>query len=89
MRVVFSTAVVKDAKKIKDKNAISKITSVIQQLKTVENLSEIPNIKKLKGSSIAYRIRIGDFRLGLYQYTKGEVELMRLLKRNDIYKFFP
>jgi len=89
MKVDFSKAIVKDAKKIKDKKTIEKIDALIHLLKETENLLEIPNLKKLKGNPFAFRIRIGDYRLGLYEYTKGEILLMRLLKRNDIYKVFP
>jgi mRNA interferase RelE/StbE len=89
MKVIFSKSIVKDAKKIKDKKTIEKIEALIHQLKKTENLVENPNLKKLKGTSFAFRIRIGDYRLGLYEYNKGEIVLMRLLKRNDIYKVFP
>jgi mRNA-degrading endonuclease RelE of RelBE toxin-antitoxin system len=61
---------------------------VILGIEAAEILSEIPNIKKLKGFSTAYRIRINDYRLGLY-YNNGVIEIARLVKRNDIYKVFP
>jgi mRNA interferase RelE/StbE len=89
MKVIFSKAIVRDAKKINDKKLVEKIDALIRDLKEAESLLEIPNLKKLKGSSFAFRIRIGDYRLGLYQYSEGEILLMRLLKRNDIYKVFP
>ena len=48
----------------------------------------ISNIKRMKGHSEAYRIRIEKYRLGFY--FDGEViELARFAKREDIYKLFP
>jgi mRNA interferase RelE/StbE len=42
----------------------------------------------MSGHPEAYRIRIGDYRLGFY-YTENQIEIARFLKRNDIYKVFP
>ena len=51
-------------------------------------IKERANIKKMKGHSGAFRIRIGKYRLGFY--FDGEViELARFAKREDIYKLVP
>ena len=42
----------------------------------------------MKGHSYAYRIRIGDYRLGFY-FEDNTIFLARFLKRSDIYKVFP
>ena len=42
------------------------LQKVILKLETAESLSEIHNLEKLKGHPIAWRIRIGDYRLGLF-----------------------
>ena len=42
----------------------------------------------MKGYKDFYRIRIGDYRLGLYT-ENHHVILSRLLPRKDIYKRFP
>ena len=34
-------------------------------LKTIDSLSELQNIKKIKGYDNYYRLRVGDYRLGL------------------------
>ncbi|WP_374754821.1 type II toxin-antitoxin system RelE family toxin [Dyadobacter psychrophilus] len=44
--------------------------------------------KKLKGFSNAYRIRIGDYRVGIF-VENNIVELARIAHRKDIYKVFP
>ena len=54
----------------------------------VDNIKAIKNIKKLKGHHDFYRIRIGDYRIGLESKNKT-IELIRFLHRKDIYKYFP
>ena len=49
---------------------------------------EIPTFKKLRGERNYFRIRIGDYRLGLK--IEGQlVTLVRILNRKEIYRYFP
>lgn len=67
------------------KNQISKL--VIQLIQTT-SLNKIPNFKKIKGFKNAYRIRLGNYRIGIR--VDGEtVILVRILHRKGIYKYFP
>ncbi len=51
-------------------------------------LSEINNIKKLKGEDNAYRIRVGDYRIGFFM--KGDTMIFsRVLHRREFYRYFP
>ena len=78
----------KDSDKIKDKNLLYSIADCIELLVKADNIKSIKNIKKLKGSNYFYRIRIGDYRIGL-EIKNETIELIRFLHRKDIYKFFP
>jgi mRNA interferase RelE/StbE len=78
----------KDTDKIKDKNLLFKIADCIESLQNADNIKEIKNLKKLKGSNYFYRIKIGEYRVGL-EIEKKSVELIRVLHRKDIYKYFP
>jgi len=59
-----------------------------------DTLSQTPvpfttlDVKKLKGLGSAYRIRIGDYRLGI-EYRETTVVFMRVLHRKEIYRYFP
>ena len=53
-----------------------------------ENLDSLKGVKKLHGHFFAYRIRIGDYRLGFFKENETII-LVRFLKRADIYKLFP
>jgi mRNA interferase RelE/StbE len=88
MKVEYLKQFSKDLSKINDETLKSNLFDVIILLKNTENINLLSNIKKMKGHSEAYRIRIGKYRLGLY--FDGEViELARFAKREDIYKVFP
>ena len=88
MNVIYTKTITKDVRKIKDKKLVDKLTAIIQQLKTTSSLEEVQQLKKLKGHPAAYRIRVGDYRLGFY-YEENTVILARMVKRSVIYKLFP
>lgn len=88
MEVVYLESLIKDLKKIKDKKLLKSLKAVFVNLEESEDLFQISSVKKMSGHPNAYRIRIGDYRLGFY-YEDGTIELARFVKRNDIYKLFP
>jgi len=49
---------------------------------------EIKSIKKLKGYKTAFRIRQGNYRIGIF-IEKGEVLFAAIALRKNIYKKFP
>jgi mRNA interferase RelE/StbE len=51
-------------------------------------VSDIVNIKKLSGFKYHYRIRIGNYRVGIV-IKNNEVIFERFLHRKDIYKYYP
>ncbi len=64
------------------------VRSAITSIQDAVSLSEILNIKKLRGFKTAYRIRIGDYRIGIF--VEGDVvQFARIVHRKDIYKVFP
>ena len=88
MIVEFTSRFSKDLDKINQASVKKDISDIIYEVKIAANLSEIKNIKKLKGHSTAYRIRTGDYRIGLF-VENGVVEFARAIHRKDIYKVFP
>jgi mRNA interferase RelE/StbE len=88
MKVKFNRKFLSDIKSIKDKKIKEQIKNVIIQLEEAQNLSLVKNVIKIHGYSSFYRIRIGDYRMGI-EFEDEEIEILRFLKRNDIYKVFP
>lgn len=88
MLSLFRESFSKDLSTINDSKVLSRIERIILEVESAKSISEINNIKKLKGAKTAFRIRVGDYRIGLF--IKGEVtEFIRVLHRKDIYKYFP
>ncbi|PVW17292.1 type II toxin-antitoxin system RelE family toxin [Marixanthomonas spongiae] len=88
MNLVYTKAITKDVRKIKDQKTKNAVLEIIQNIKKASTLKEVPSLKKMSGHPSAYRIRIGIYRMGLY-FEDDTVILARFLKRNDIYKVFP
>ncbi|MEK6482600.1 type II toxin-antitoxin system RelE/ParE family toxin [Catalinimonas sp. 4WD22] len=88
MNVRIDKSFEKDIKKIKDKKLLTKIADTIEQAQAAISSDAIKNIKKLKGSNSYYRIRIGNYRIGIA--VEGDtIDFIRFLPRKDIYKYFP
>lgn len=60
MKVEFLTKFTKDVDKLKVSHVKAAVVHVIELLESADSLSEIPNLKKLKGHKFAFRIKIGD-----------------------------
>lgn len=79
----------RDVDKVKDKKLLQKLRDCISQIENADNLGEIPHVKKMEGHGSFYRIKIGDYRLGMELTSNNEIILIRFLNRKDIYKYFP
>lgn len=88
MEVKIDKTFQKDVKKIKDKHILLKISNSIVNTQKAENPDQIKNLKKLRGTANEYRIRVGDYRLGII-ILNTTVKFIRCLHRKDIYKYFP
>jgi len=88
VNVEFKNSFVKDLKKIKEKQLQSQIRELIEKVESTENMTELENVKKLSGSDVYYRIRLGDYRVGL-KIENDIVCFVRFLHRKDIYRYFP
>ena len=88
MKIKFESKFSKDLRKIKDQKLLSQIKIVINECKLAQTLDDIKNLKKLKGYQIFYRIKIGDYRIGI-AIINDELIFTRFLHRREIYRFFP
>lgn len=88
MEIRFLKEFSKDLKKISDYSLLNRIMDIINKIESSENLNNIPNLKKMQGSNIAFRIRVGDYRVGIF-FENDLIELARIVHRKDIYKVFP
>ncbi|MDE2736878.1 MAG: type II toxin-antitoxin system RelE/ParE family toxin [Gemmatimonadota bacterium] len=88
MKVEFRNSFERDLRRIRDQAIKERIKTVIEQIEKVNDLTEASNVRKLRGGENHYRVRIGDYRLGLL-LNEGTVVFVRCLPRQDIYRYFP
>ena len=89
MRVAFRQSFERDLKKLKADRAMrQRIREMIEEVEAAGRLEEVTSLKKLSGGGAYYRIRVGDYRIGL-EVEGGNVTFVRCLHRRDIYRYFP
>lgn len=88
MKVEFNESFLKDLKAVKDKSVLAKVKAAIEASELADTLDQITHLKKMRGSREYFRIRIGDFRLGL-KLDGDTLVFVRFLNRKDIYRYFP
>ena len=60
----------------------------MEELEAARDIFEVSNVRKMEGWENHYRIRIGDYRLGVEM--EGEVAILqRFRHRRDFYLGFP
>lgn len=89
MKVEYLPSFVKDLKSLKGSSAYQRIkTLVFDDIPTYDSLEKIRNVKKLKDEDNAYRIRIGDYRIGFF-FKDQTITFARVRHRKEIYRVFP
>jgi mRNA interferase RelE/StbE len=68
---------------------LKKLTKVFEIIEKSNSLSEIVNCKKMVGCTDYYRIKIGNYRLGLEVINSSTIRFIIIAHRKDIYNKFP
>ncbi|HEY5326903.1 MAG TPA: type II toxin-antitoxin system RelE/ParE family toxin [Mucilaginibacter sp.] len=89
MDVIFDRSFSKSLNKLNDKEIRGKIEEVIIEVESADSLIQITNVKKMQGFKTFYRIRIGDYRIGIELENPTTLRFIIVLHRKDIYKKFP
>lgn len=87
MNIEIRKIFTKDADKL-PANIQRQLALIITNLQQAKQLTQIKDCKKIKGSKAAYRIRLNQYRIGFF-FENETIELVRVLGRKDIYKYFP
>jgi mRNA interferase RelE/StbE len=88
MEIVITKQFEKDVEKELSKPMQTKLASLIEELQQASSLDAIANVKKLKGYKTAYRIRMGEYRIG-FIVESNSIKLSRIMNRKEIYRYFP
>lgn len=88
MQYEFEKSFVRDFRKVKEKHLAQAILDVIDMVADANTIKDVKNVKKMSGFKSAYRIRIGDYRIGVF-VRKQIVIFAAFAHRKDIYRKFP
>lgn len=89
MRFRIEKSFDRDVGRIKDKKLLKKLRTFISTTENVDTIREISHMKKIEGYKSYYRVKIGEYRLGIEAVSEREVVFLRFLHRKDIYRYFP
>ena len=87
MKIEFKKSFLSDIKKLKSKSLKDSVSDCIKQVESSVNPTQIKNLKKLTGYDKYYRIRMGDYRIGV-KIENNSVYFVVFEHRKDIYKGF-
>jgi len=88
VRVSFEASFARDLRAIKDRRLLEQVAQVIAEVKIAGDLSALKHLSKLHRHPHLYRIRLGDYRIGI-EVVGDEVIFVRILHRKDIYRLSP
>lgn len=88
MNYTFTKAFEKEFDKVKDKKLANALLDVIENVSQAKIVSDISQIKKLTGYKTFYRIKRGNYRIGI-EVVGNSVIFITFDHRKDIYKRFP
>ena len=88
MKIEFLSGFEKDLSLTRDKVLAKIIVECIDLFEKANKITDVPNIKKLKGHATAFRYRKGKYRIGFY--IEQDVILFAAFDtRGKIYQRFP
>jgi mRNA interferase RelE/StbE len=88
MNLAFTRSFAKDLRQVRDTSILERLQEIIHEIEAAASSQDLKNLKKLSSESRHYRLRLGDYRLGLI-VEADTVTLVRILHRKDIYHYFP
>jgi mRNA interferase RelE/StbE len=88
LKVRFKESFAKDLRAVKDQALLARIKALIETVEKAGSLREVAALKRLRGGGDSYRVRIGDYRVGL-AVDEDVVAFVRVLHRREVYRYFP
>jgi len=88
MRLVFRKEFIKGLNGIRDPELADDVEHALEELACSTEISAVPSIKKLQGHQDLYRVRVGDYRIGL-RHSGSTVTVVCIYHRSEVYSHFP
>jgi len=88
MKIEYGKKFLKELSLIPSKYRIIIEDFVFEELPRYKNIYECKQIESMKGYKMYFKVRFGDYRIGIKK--EGEIIIiLRVLHRKEIYKYFP
>lgn len=89
MNIEYLPSFIKDLKDLRGNPVYQAVYAIaFEEILEIQDLRNIQNLKKMKGEASAYRIRVANYRIGVF-ITATTVTFSRVLHRREIYRYFP
>lgn len=88
MKTAFTGSFLRDLRKLPSAGVREQVRTAILSIEAARDLRAVPSVKKLSGGGPYYRVRLGEYRIGL-RVEAETVTFVRVLLRKDIYRYFP
>jgi len=89
MKLLYGKRFSKDLDAIRHEAKVKKhLLELIEKIKETDSLANLKGVRKIEGYQNYFRIKVGNYRLGI-KLTKKRIELIRFLHRKEIYRRFP
>jgi len=89
MKLLYGKRFSKDLDAIRHEAKVKKkLLELIEQIKETDSLANLKGVRKIEGYQNYFRIKVGNYRLGI-KLTKKRIELIRFLHRKEMYRRFP
>ena len=66
-----------------------RILAIIDRVIEAETLADVQNVTTMQGVQNYYRIRMGDYRIGIFRRDDNIIEFQRVGTRGTFYNRFP
>ena len=88
MNVRIDRSFEKDLKTVTNQKLRNRLADLIELVQQAPTPEAIPHLAKIQGFESFYRIRVGDYRVGV-EIVGQEVTFLRVLHRKEVYRYFP
>lgn len=88
MTLEFRTSFTRDLGRVRDRSLRKRVKETIEDVEAAARVLDLKNLKKLRTEGRYYRLKLGDYRIGLI-IEDNTIVFVRLLHRSEIYRYFP
>lgn len=88
MKLLIKDSFQKEVKKYKNEKLLKQVGETLEKIKLCKHIWDIGDVKLMQGSKNFFRIRVGDFRIGI-KIEDETVFIIKFATRGNFYKNFP